>query len=108
MIDPSVDAGSSGEAARWMAIAGVAVAGQNIVAPSTLSEDVYTFFKYRLSPYNISVKFVDIDDPDAIRAAIDENTRTVYIESISSVGLAVADIESISSIAHAAGIPLIV
>jgi O-acetylhomoserine/O-acetylserine sulfhydrylase len=91
-----------------MAIAGVAVAGQNIIAPVTLSEDAYTHFKYRLPSYNISVKFVDIDDPDALRTAIDENTRAVYIESISSVGLSVPDLETIASIAHVAGIPLIV
>jgi O-acetylhomoserine/O-acetylserine sulfhydrylase len=61
-----------------------------------------------LPSHGISIKFADIDDADALRKAIDDKTRAVYIESISTVGLAVADIESVSSIAHEAGIPLIV
>ncbi|OKL57336.1 hypothetical protein UA08_07424 [Talaromyces atroroseus] len=99
---------SSGEAARWMAITGLAMAGENIVAAATVSEDVYTHFKFRLPAIGITVKFVDINDAEAVRKAIDEQTRAVYIESISSVGLEVADIETIATVALEAGVPLVV
>lgn len=91
-----------------MAITGLAVAGENIVAAATVSEDVYTHFKFRLPSLGIKVKFLDINDIDAIQKAIDEKTRAIYIESVSSVGLEIADIEAIASVAHDAGVPLIV
>uniref|UniRef100_A0A093VKM4 O-acetylhomoserine (Thiol)-lyase n=1 Tax=Talaromyces marneffei PM1 TaxID=1077442 RepID=A0A093VKM4_TALMA len=99
---------SSGEAARWMAIAALAMAGENIVASATISEETYTMFKYRLPTQGITVTFIDINDTDSIRNAIDEKTRAVYIESISSLGLQIADISAVASVAHAAGVPLVV
>ncbi|PCG95102.1 hypothetical protein PENOC_079450 [Penicillium occitanis (nom. inval.)] len=99
---------SSGEAARWMAIAALAMAGENIIAASTLSEETYNLFKYRLSTHEITVKFVDINETDSVRNAIDDKTRAVYIESISSIGLEVADISAVASVAHEAGVPLVV
>ncbi|EED20767.1 O-acetylhomoserine (thiol)-lyase, putative [Talaromyces stipitatus ATCC 10500] len=99
---------SSGEAAHWMAIAALAMAGENIIAPSTISEETYTLFKYRLPPLGINVKFVDINDTDSVRDVIDEKTRAVYIESISSVSLEIADIEAVASVAHEVGVPLVV
>jgi O-acetylhomoserine/O-acetylserine sulfhydrylase len=99
---------SSGEAARWMAIAGVVMTGENIVAAANISEDAYTHFKYRFPSHGISVKFVDIHNTDAIRSAIDDKTRAVYVESISRFGLEITDIEAVASVAHEAGVPLIV
>ncbi|KAJ5175972.1 O-acetylhomoserine-lyase [Penicillium canariense] len=101
-------AAASGEAARWMAIFGLASAGENIISSATIAEDAYNHFKYSFPSRGISVKFVDTNDADAIRNAIDDQTRAVYIESISSVGLDIADIKLVASIAHEAGIPLIV
>ncbi|KAL1969771.1 hypothetical protein VTN77DRAFT_7280 [Rasamsonia byssochlamydoides] len=101
-------AASSGQAARWMAIAGLAAAGDNIVSASTISEESYTQFRFRFPSQGISVKFVDVDDTDALRSEIDEKTKAVYIESVSSVGLSVADIEARAAIAHEAGVPLVV
>lgn len=103
-----MDLFSSGEAARWMAIAALAMAGENIVASATISEETYTMFKYRLPTQGITVTFIDINDTDSIRNAIDEKTRAVYIESISSLGLQIADISAVASVAHAAGVPLVV
>lgn len=91
-----------------MAIAGVAMAGENIVAAANISADAYTHFKYRFPQHGISVKFVDINDTNALRAAIDDKTRAVYAESISSYGLEITDLESVASVAHEAGVPLIV
>jgi O-acetylhomoserine/O-acetylserine sulfhydrylase-like pyridoxal-dependent enzyme len=91
-----------------MAIAALAMAGENIIAASTLSEETYNLFKYRLSTHEITVKFVDINETDSVRNAIDDKTRAVYIESISSIGLEVADISAVASVAHEAGVPLVV
>ncbi|RAO69983.1 uncharacterized protein BHQ10_005995 [Talaromyces amestolkiae] len=99
---------SSGEAARWMAIAALAMAGENIIVAATVSEETYTLFKYRLATQGITVKFVDINDTDSVRDAIDDKTRAVYIESISSVGLEIADISAVASLSHEAGVPLVV
>lgn len=91
-----------------MALTGLAGAGDNIVAAATVSEDAYTHFKFRFPSIGIAVKFVDINDVEAVRGAIDEKTRAVYIESISSIGLEVADIEAIASLASETGVPLVV
>lgn len=91
-----------------MAIAGVVMTGENIVAAANISEDAYTHFKYRFPQHGISVKFVDINDSNAIRAAIDDKTRAVYAESISTFGLEITDIEAVASVAHESGVPLIV
>jgi O-acetylhomoserine/O-acetylserine sulfhydrylase len=91
-----------------MAIAALAMAGENIVAAATVSEETYTLFKYRLPTQGITVKLVDINDTHSVRDAIDEKTRAVYIESISSIGLEIADISVVASIAHEAGVPLVV
>jgi O-acetylhomoserine/O-acetylserine sulfhydrylase len=91
-----------------MAIAALAMAGENIVAAATISEETYTLFRYRLPTQGITVRFVDINDTDSLQGAIDEKTRAVYIESISSIGLEIADISAVASAAHEAGVPLVV
>src|SRR3546814_9889204 len=53
-------------------------------------------------------RFVDADDPAAFAAAIDENTRAIFIESLANPGGVVTDIAAIAEVAHKAGVPLIV
>lgn len=53
-----------------MAIAALAAAGENIVAASTLSEETYLQFKYRLRSLGIVVKFVDVDNFSSVRDAV--------------------------------------
>lgn len=91
-----------------MAIAAIAMTGENIIAAATISEETYTLFKYRLATLGITVKFFDINDINSVRDAIDDKTRAVYIESISSVGLEIADILAVASVSHEAGVPLVV
>ncbi len=99
---------SSGQAAQLTAIATIARAGDNIVSTSFLYGGTYNQFKVALPRLGIDVKFVDGDDPAALAAAIDADTKAVYVESIGNPQYNVPDLERIADVAHDHGIPLIV
>jgi O-acetylhomoserine (thiol)-lyase len=99
---------ASGQAAETLAILNLARAGQNIVSSASLYGGTYNLFHYTLPKLGITVKFVDGSDPQNYAAAIDENTRALYLETIGNPRLDVADIPAIAAIGHAAGVPLIV
>jgi len=99
---------ASGQAAETLAILNIASAGQNIVSSTSLYGGTYNLFHYTLPKMGISAKFVDQSDPENFRAAIDENTRCLYVETIGNPRVDVPDLEAIAAIAHEAGIPLIV
>jgi O-acetylhomoserine (thiol)-lyase len=98
---------ASGMAAITAAIVTLAEAGQNIVASQNLYGGTVTLFGHTLPKLGIDVRFFDPTDPDAIAPLIDENTRAVYIETISNPNNAIPDFETISEIAHNHGLPLI-
>ena len=99
---------SSGHAAQIMALFPLMGPGLNIVASNRLYGGSVTQLTRTIQRFGWSTKFVDIDDPKAIEAAIDENTRAVYCESIANPGGHIADLRAIADVADAAGIPLIV
>lgn len=99
---------ASGQAAEMLAILNIAQAGQNIVSSPSLYGGSYNLFRYTLPKLGIQTKFVDGSDPESFRAAIDDNTRCLYVETIGNPRLDVPDFEALGAIAHAAGIPLIV
>ncbi len=99
---------SSGQAAQFLTIATIAEAGQNIVASSHLYGGTYNQFKVALPRLGIHVKFVNGDNPQEFRDAIDENTRGIYVEVIGNPSFSIPDFEAIAKIAHDNGIPLIV
>ena len=99
---------SSGQAAETLAILNIARAGQNIVSSSSLYGGTYNLFHYTLPKLGITVKFVDCGDLAAWAAAIDENTRALYLETIGNPRLDVADIAAIAAVGHAQGVPLLV
>ena len=99
---------SSGQAAQFIAISTIAQVGENIVSTSLLYGGTYNQFKVTLPRLGIGVKFVDGDDPEKLRKAIDSKTKAVYIETIGNPRLNVPDIAAIAGIAHENGIPLIV
>ncbi|KAG8934142.1 Homocysteine synthase, partial [Tulasnella sp. 418] len=101
-------AAASGQSAQFMAIAAIANAGDNIVSTTYLYGGTYNQFKVLLKKFGITVKFVNGDKPEELAAAIDENTKAVYVESIGNPRYNVADIPEIAKVAHAASIPLIV
>ena len=99
---------ASGQAAQFLAISTIAQAGDNIVSSSHLYGGTYNQFKVALPRLGIAVKFVDGDQPEAFRAAIDANTKAIYVETIGNPSFSVPDFEAIAKIAHDAGIPLVV
>ncbi|QRW09782.1 Cys/Met metabolism PLP-dependent enzyme [Ceratobasidium sp. AG-Ba] len=101
-------AASSGQAAQFMAISTIAGAGDNIVSTSYLYGGTYNQFKVLFKKYGIGVKFIKDDSPEAFAAAIDENTKAIYVESIGNPKYNVAPIPEIAKIAHDHKLPLIV
>ncbi|WBU63077.1 O-acetylhomoserine aminocarboxypropyltransferase/cysteine synthase family protein [Paracoccus aerodenitrificans] len=99
---------SSGHAAQIMALFPLMGPGKNIVASTRLYGGTITQFSQTIRRFGWSAKFVDLDDPEAVKSAIDDDTRAVFCESISNPAGYVTDIPVIAKIADEAGLPLIV
>ncbi|MBW4528739.1 MAG: O-acetylhomoserine aminocarboxypropyltransferase/cysteine synthase [Phormidium tanganyikae FI6-MK23] len=99
---------SSGQAAQLLAISTIAQAGDNIVSTSYLYGGSYNQFKVTLPRLGINVKFVDGDDAESFRSAIDDQTKALYVETIGNPQFNVPDFAALAHIAHENGIPLIV
>ncbi|MCP4711648.1 MAG: O-acetylhomoserine aminocarboxypropyltransferase/cysteine synthase [Planctomycetes bacterium] len=99
---------SSGMAAIFLTIHNLAKVGDHIVSQSALYGGTDTFFRHTLPQIGIECTFVDTPTPDNIAAAIKENTKAVYIESIANPSGDVPDISGIAEVAHARGVPVII
>jgi O-acetylhomoserine (thiol)-lyase len=99
---------SSGHAAQIMALFPLMGPGKNIVASTRLYGGTVTQFSHTIKRFGWSCTFVDFDDLDAVKAAINEDTRAVFCESIANPGGYITDLDAISKVSDAAGIPLIV
>ena len=99
---------SSGHAAQIMALFPLMMPGCNVVASTRLYGGTYTQLTQTIKRFGWSAKLVDFDDLDAVKAAIDDNTRAVFCESIANPGGYITDLDAIAKISDDAGIPLIV
>ena len=99
---------ASGQAAETLTVLNLARAGDNLVSSQTLYGGTYNLFAYTLPKWGITTKFVDIHNLDAVRDAIDEGTRLLFVETIGNPRLDVPDFPALAEIAHSAGIPLVV
>ncbi len=99
---------SSGHAAQIMALFPLMGPGRNIVASNRLYGGTITQFSQTIRRFGWSARFVDTDDLDAVRAAIDDDTRAVFCETIANPGGYVSDLDALARIAADAGLPLIV
>ena len=99
---------SSGHAAHIMALFPLMGPGKNVVASTRLYGGTITQFSQTIKRFGWSATFVDFDDLDAVKAAINDDTRAVFCESIANPGGYITDLDAISAISDAAGIPLIV
>ena len=99
---------ASGQAAETLTITPPAAAGDEIVSTTSLYGGTYNLFHYTLPRLGITVRFVDADDFDGLRAAINSKTRAVYTETLGNPKLDIADIEKLAAIAHENGLPLVI
>ena len=99
---------ASGSAAITYAILNIAGAGDEIVSAGTLYGGTYNLFSVTLPKLGIKTTFVDPDEPENFRKAINANTKALYIETIGNPGTNLIDIEAVAKIAHENGIPLII
>jgi O-acetylhomoserine (thiol)-lyase len=98
----------SGQAAQFIALAGLLEAGDEIVAASTLYGGTYTQFDVSLRRFGINTVFVDPEDPENFRRAITPRTKVVYGETIGNPRINVLDIAAVAAIAHEHHIPLMI
>ena len=99
---------SSGHAAQIMALFPLMQPGCNVVASSRLYGGTIQQFNNTIRKFGWSAKLVDFDDPKAIAAAIDDNTRALFCETICNPGGAISDLDMIARVADEHGLPLIV
>ncbi|RGB27621.1 O-acetylhomoserine/O-acetylserine sulfhydrylase [Rhizophagus diaphanus] len=99
---------SSGQAAQFITVINLCVAGDNIISSSYLYGGTYIQFKVTLPRLGINVKFVQGDDPEEFAKLIDDNTKAIYLESMGNPKFNIPDFEAICKVAHDAGIPVIV
>ena len=99
---------SSGHAAQIMALFPIMGPGKNVVVSTRLYGGSITQFSQTIKRFGWSAKFVDFDDLAAIEAAIDDDTRAVFCESIANPGGYITDLRAVANVADAAGLPLIV
>ncbi len=99
---------SSGHAAQIMALFPLMGPGLNIVASNRLYGGTVTQFTHTIRRFGWEARLVDFDDEAAIGAAIDDNTRAIFCESIANPGGYITDLDAIAAIAGRAGLPLIV
>jgi len=98
----------SGHAAQLIAFHTLMEPGCNIVAAKKLYGGSLNQMGEAFLKFGWETRFVDADDPENVRAAMDDKTRCVFIESLANPGGVVSDISAIADVAHAGGVPLIV
>jgi O-acetylhomoserine (thiol)-lyase len=99
---------SSGQAAQFIALTNILQAGDNLVSTSFVYGGTYNQFKVQFKRLGIQVKFVNGDSPEDFEAAIDENTKAIYLETIGNPEFNVPDFEAIAAVAKKHLIPLVV
>ena len=99
---------ASGAAAISYTIQNLAQAGDHIVAAKNIYGGTFNLLLHTLPQYGINTTFVDIFNEEEVKAAIQDNTKAIFIETLGNPNSDVVDIEAIANIAHAHKIPLVV
>ncbi|MBA4700337.1 MAG: O-acetylhomoserine aminocarboxypropyltransferase/cysteine synthase [Ruminococcus sp.] len=99
---------ASGAAAVTYTIENLAQNGDHIVSAKNIYGGTYNLLAHTLPQYGITTSFIDIFDDQAVEAAIQENTKAIFIETLGNPNSDVVDIEKIAKIAHAHKIPLVI
>ena len=99
---------ASGAAAITYTIEALAANGGHIVAQKTIYGGSFNLLAHTLPQYGIETTFVDAHNLAEVEAAIKENTRAIYIETLGNPNSDIPDIDAISEIAHKYGLPVVV
>lgn len=99
---------ASGAAAITYTIQALAQKGEHIVAQKTIYGGSVNLLEHTLPLYGIESTLVDVHKPDEVEAAIKENTKALYIETLGNPNSDIPDIEALAEIAHKHGLPLVI
>lgn len=99
---------ASGAAAIAYTIEALAANGGHIVAQKTIYGGSYNLLAHTLTQYGITTTFVDAHNLEEVKAAIQDDTRAVYLETLGNPNADIPDIDAIAERAHAAGLPVVV
>lgn len=99
---------ASGAAAISYTVQALAQDGGHIVAQKTIYGGSYNLLAHTLPHYGISTTFVDAHNLEEVAAAIQPNTRAIYLETLGNPNSDIPDIDAIAEIAHAHGLPLVI
>lgn len=99
---------ASGAAAITYTIEALAQNGGHIVAQKTIYGGSYNLLAHTLPNFGITATFVNIHDLKEVEAAIKDNTRAIYIETLGNPNSDIPDIDALSQLAHRYGLPLVV
>lgn len=99
---------ASGAAAISYTLEALAQGGGHIVAQETIYGGSYNLLAHTLPNFGITASFVNIHDLAAVEAAIQDNTRAIYIETLGNPNSDIPDIDALAALAHKHGLPLVV
>ena len=99
---------ASGQAAETLALTTLANAGDEIISTTSLYGGTYNLFHYTFPKWGIKVRFVDGEDYEGLKKAINDKTRAIYAETLGNPKLDVIDVEKLANIAHEHGLPLVI
>ena len=99
---------SSGAAAISYVLQALGQNGGHFVAQKTIYGGSYNLLEHTLPNFGITATFVNIHDFNEVEAAIQENTRAIYIETLGNPNSDIPDIDELAKLAHKHGLPLVV
>ena len=99
---------SSGAAAISYVLQALGQNGGHFVAQKTIYGGSYNLLEHTLPNFGITATFVNIHDLNEVEAAIQENTRAIYIETLGNPNSDIPDIDALAELAHKHGLPLVV
>ena len=99
---------ASGAAAITYTLQALGQDGGHFVAQKTIYGGSYNLLEHTLPSFGITATFVNIHDLAETEAAIKDNTRAIYIETLGNPNCDIPDIDALAALAHKHGIPLVV
>ena len=99
---------ASGAAAITYVIEALAQDGGHIVSQKTIYGGSYNLLEHTLRHYNVSTTFVDVHNLAEVEAAIQDDTRAIYLETLGNPNSDIPDIDAVAEIAHKHGLPLVI